>query len=74
MAIANKMFNGIAGESDYIISDISIDVLEPQGVWTDTPANDPYFGGDEGFAQVFDMVERASEGLLQEICRARAGG
>ena len=35
---------------------------------------DPYYGGDEGFAQVFDMVERASEGLLQEICRARAGG
>ena len=45
MVIANKMFNGIAGESDYIISDITIDVLEPQGVWLDTPANDPDFGG-----------------------------
>jgi len=32
---------------------------------------DPYYGGGEGFSQVFDMVERASAGLLQEICRAR---
>lgn len=31
---------------------------------------DPYYGGDEGFAQVLDMVETASEGLLQEICGA----
>ena len=28
---------------------------------------DPYYGGDEGFARVFDMVEAASEGLLREI-------
>lgn len=34
---------------------------------------DPYYGGDAGFSQVFDMVERASAGLLKEICRARAG-
>ncbi len=33
---------------------------------------DPYYGGDEGFARVFEMIERASEGLLQEICRARS--
>ncbi len=33
---------------------------------------DPYYGGDEGFAEVLDMIERASDGLLQEICRARA--
>jgi len=32
---------------------------------------DPYYGGDEGFSRVFDMIERASEGLLQEICSAR---
>jgi len=31
---------------------------------------DPYYGGDEGFSQVLDLVESASEGLLQEICRA----
>jgi protein-tyrosine phosphatase len=31
---------------------------------------DPYFGGDDGFAHVLDLVEAASEGLLQEISRA----
>ncbi|MGV6827549.1 MAG: low molecular weight protein-tyrosine-phosphatase [bacterium] len=28
---------------------------------------DPYYGGPSGFEQVFDMVEAASEGLLDEI-------
>ena len=27
---------------------------------------DPYFGGDEGFEQVLDMLEAASAGLLDE--------
>lgn len=31
---------------------------------------DPYYGGDEGFTVVLDMIEAASEGLLQEICGA----
>ena len=31
---------------------------------------DPYYGGDQGFTEVLDMVEAASEGLLQEICGA----
>ena len=31
---------------------------------------DPYYGGDEGFEHVLDLVENASEGLLAEI---RAG-
>jgi len=28
---------------------------------------DPYYGGDDGFAQVFDMIEAASRGLLADI-------
>ena len=31
---------------------------------------DPYYGGDDGFSQVLDLIESASEGLLQEICSA----
>ncbi len=31
---------------------------------------DPYYGGAKGFAQVFDLVEAAAQGLLAEICRA----
>lgn len=37
----------------------------------ETEVPDPYYGGDEGFARVFDMIENASEGLLEEIVRAR---
>ncbi len=28
---------------------------------------DPYFGGDNGFERVLDMIEEASEGLLADI-------
>jgi protein-tyrosine phosphatase len=31
---------------------------------------DPYYGADDGFATVLDLVEAASEGLLQEIAGA----
>jgi protein-tyrosine phosphatase len=30
---------------------------------------DPYYGGDQGFEQVLDMVETAAAGLLAEITR-----
>lgn len=30
---------------------------------------DPYYGGASGFERVFDMVEEASQGLLEEIRR-----
>ncbi len=33
---------------------------------------DPYYGGDDGFEDVLDMVERACDGLLAEI-RGAAG-
>ena len=32
---------------------------------------DPYYGGVDGFSQVLDLVEAASEGLLQQICAAQ---
>ncbi len=28
---------------------------------------DPYYGGDQGFTRVLDMVENASRGLLRAI-------
>lgn len=33
---------------------------------------DPYYGGARGFGHVLDLVERASEALLREICDAPA--
>jgi protein-tyrosine phosphatase len=32
---------------------------------------DPYYGGDRGFAEVLDLVEAASQGLLQAICEEK---
>jgi protein-tyrosine phosphatase len=37
----------------------------------DLEVPDPYYGGEQGFEDVLDMVERACEGLIEEIRRAR---
>jgi protein-tyrosine phosphatase len=36
----------------------------------ETEVPDPYYGGDAGFEHVLDLIESASDGLLQEIKRA----
>lgn len=33
----------------------------------DLDVPDPYYGGDDGFARVFDLVDRACEGLLAHV-------
>lgn len=35
--------------------------------WDNEEVPDPYYGGDKGFETVFDMVQSASEGLLDHI-------
>jgi len=35
--------------------------------WDNTEVPDPYYGGSNGFQNVFDMVMSASEGLLNQI-------
>jgi protein-tyrosine phosphatase len=35
--------------------------------YKDTEVPDPYYGGEQGFDYVFDLVESASEGLLNDI-------
>jgi protein-tyrosine phosphatase len=39
----------------------------------DLDVPDPYFGGDDGFQHVLDVVDRACRGLLDHV-RERAGG
>jgi protein-tyrosine phosphatase len=47
--------------------------FDPEAVAAgDLEVPDPYYGGDQGFEDVLDMVERACEGLIGEIDRARA--
>lgn len=38
----------------------------------DLDVPDPYFGGDRGFEDVHDMIERACHGLLEHIQKERA--
>ena len=40
----------------------------------DLDVPDPYFGGSQGFVEVFDMVDRSVVGLLDHIAAARANG
>ena len=35
--------------------------------WDNSEVPDPYYGGGNGFERVFDMVQSASEGLLEHI-------
>ena len=35
--------------------------------YSETQVPDPYYGGDQGFEHVFDLVESASQGLLEDI-------
>lgn len=46
----------------------SYDPAHAEGEAPDVP--DPYYGGDDGFDNVFDMLVAACEGLLDEITNA----
>ena len=37
--------------------------------WDNAEVPDPYYGGENGFDTVFDMVQSASEGLLEHIIK-----
>jgi len=37
--------------------------------WDNAEVPDPYYGGGDGFTNVFDMVQSASEGLLDHIIK-----
>jgi len=37
--------------------------------YSETEVPDPYYGGDQGFEHVFDLVESASRGLLDDITK-----
>lgn len=43
------------------------EVPDPSNSWSNSEVPDPYYGGGNGFERVFDMVQSASEGLLQHI-------
>nr|WP_205696935.1 low molecular weight protein-tyrosine-phosphatase [Conexibacter sp. SYSU D00693] len=47
--------------------------FDPEAVASgDLDVPDPYYGGEDGFDHVLDVVERACRGLLDEVRAARA--
>lgn len=48
----------------------SFDPTSPGDEAPDVP--DPYYGGEDGFDTVFEMLDRACAGLLDEVLRTRA--
>ncbi|MFM2319182.1 MAG: hypothetical protein RLZZ215_1803 [Pseudomonadota bacterium] len=40
--------------------------------WREREVPDPYYGGSQGFERVLDMIEDASEGLLEHLIRQHA--
>ncbi len=55
-----------AGESDRVRLFRSFD---PLATPEDREVPDPYYGGDEGFAEVLAMIERTSDRLVEELRR-----
>lgn len=43
------------------------DPAGPRGAWDDLSVPDPYYGGADGFAEVFDLVDAACRGLLDHV-------
>ncbi len=46
--------------------------FDPEAGADELDVPDPYYGGERGFEDVLDMVERACDGLIAEIRAARA--
>lgn len=42
-------------------------MLEFTSLYSENDVPDPYYGGPRGFDRVYDLIESASEGLLDEI-------
>jgi len=40
--------------------------------YSETQVPDPYYGGDQGFEHVFDLIASASRGLLEDIKKRHA--
>ncbi len=61
----------LAGSAGQERIHLFLDFAPATGV-TEVP--DPYYGGGDGFAQVLDLVEAASAGLLDDIRRNHLAG
>ncbi len=56
----------LAGDGPELRKVMMLRDFEP-GAGLDAQVPDPYYGGDEGFDEVFDICERACRGLLEHL-------
>jgi len=57
VAAMERLFGGEPGSNGMAISDLAMVRLEPQGVWEDTPDDDPNFGGHAGSQKRVYLME-----------------
>jgi len=86
IALAEKMFNEVAGDGGIAIADIWFDGLEPLQVWEQVPPDDPDFGGftSDAWRRAYTMDLRYAilgqnlilrvQGVVVIYARAAAGG
>ena len=43
--------------------------FDPEGTGGDVP--DPYYGGSDGFGQVYEIVDRSCRALLEKLTEGR---
>jgi hypothetical protein len=57
LAITAKMFAGQPNEAGRVVSDIEVQVLQPQGAWLPVPETDPNFSGiPDALVRTYNML------------------
>lgn len=67
LAILQRLRTQTGTDSEPAQLGLMMDFAADQGYAHEVP--DPYYGGESGFERVLDMLEAATEGLLQQIVR-----
>ena len=67
LAILQRLHTQTGTDSEPAKLGLMMDFAADQGYASEVP--DPYYGGESGFERVLDMLEAATEGLLQQIVR-----
>ncbi len=67
LAILQRLRAQTGTDSEPAQLGLMMDFAADQGYASEVP--DPYYGGESGFERVLDMLEAATEGLLQQIVR-----
>jgi protein-tyrosine phosphatase len=62
--VYNELMRFVRNESDKLKVDFIMNVIKPG---SNVGVPDPYYGGQDGFEKVFDMLDRACEVLIGQV-------